>query len=212
MGAIGENSVDVDGRVIGIAKSFIINAPTFRFDGIIDTLNITDVKILESLPVQYVVTITFNSRHSGYGDRTGQILLQVITPHEAVVKVVDGNVVSAIIDDKWDELNQEQVASFKEIPLSPEQVRDLTIRYLREVEKKNIPDLLTTSWTGGNETPEGLLGSSTFIYRAHDTVVTIKFPIVLPENTVYKITVESRGELVWQGEFFQGQFTTTTIG
>ncbi len=102
-----EISKEANKRAIEMAKNFIVQAPTFKFDGILDTLNVTDSKILESFPVQYVITLTFNSRHAGYGNREGQILAQVITPHIAVVKVVNDNVVSAIMDNKWDELHQE---------------------------------------------------------------------------------------------------------
>jgi hypothetical protein len=100
---------DPDERAIEIAKQFVIEAPTFKFDGILDTITVLDVQILESYPVQYVVTITFDSKHAGYGDRTGQQLAQVITPHHAVIKVVTGEVVSAILDGQWNELDQKTV-------------------------------------------------------------------------------------------------------
>ncbi|MCW3975391.1 MAG: hypothetical protein O2U61_00515 [Candidatus Bathyarchaeota archaeon] len=100
-------SREANKRAIEMAKNFIVQAPTFKFDGILDTLNVTDSRILESFSVQYIITLTFNSRHAGYGNREGQILAQVITPHIAVVKVVNDNVVSAIMDNKWDELHQE---------------------------------------------------------------------------------------------------------
>ena len=48
----------------------------------------------------------FDSRQAGYGDRTGQMLAQVITPHEAYVTVENNVVVSAIMDAKWDMLAQ----------------------------------------------------------------------------------------------------------
>lgn len=102
-------SKETSKRAIEIAKNFTVQAPTFKYDGILDTLNVTDSKILESFPVQYVITLTFDSTHAGYGNREGQILAQVITPHIAVVKVENGNVISAIIDNKWDELNQESI-------------------------------------------------------------------------------------------------------
>jgi len=97
---------DADERAGDIAREFIVHAPTFAYDGIPETVNITEIKILESFPVQYVVTITFESGHPGYGDRTGQVLLRVVTSHTAVVKVVTDNVVSAILDGQWDELMQ----------------------------------------------------------------------------------------------------------
>jgi hypothetical protein len=68
---------------------------------------VTEVRILESFPAQYVITLAFDARHAGYGDRTGQALAQVITPHTAVITVVTGNVVSAVLDHQWDEVHQQ---------------------------------------------------------------------------------------------------------
>jgi hypothetical protein len=92
-----------------LAIDFVRNASTFAFDGIDDSLTVEGVMILESFPVQYVVTINFESLHGGYGDRTGEILTQAITPHTIIVTVVDGQITSAIIDDVWDEINQETI-------------------------------------------------------------------------------------------------------
>jgi hypothetical protein len=89
-----------------VAVDFLTPAPTFSFDGIAGTMNVTEVIALQSYPVQYMVHVSFDSAHSGYGNRTGQILLQVITHHEAVVGVVNGQVVSAVLDQRWDELGQ----------------------------------------------------------------------------------------------------------
>ena len=104
-------SEDADKRAIRIAQDFIIQAPTFKYDGVPDTLAVTDTMILESFPVQYVVTITFECLHAGYGDRAGETLAQVITPHIATVKVVNDNVISVILDGQWDELNQQPKVS-----------------------------------------------------------------------------------------------------
>ena len=93
-----------------VVVDFLTHALTFSFDGIAGTMNVTEVIALESYPVQYMVHVSFDSTHSGYGNRTGQILLQVITHHEAVVGVVNGQVVSAIIDQRWDELGQRYIS------------------------------------------------------------------------------------------------------
>jgi hypothetical protein len=90
-----------------LAIDFVKNAPTFAFDGMDDSLLVDDVMILESFPVQYVVIINFESSHGGYGDRTGEILTQAITPHTIRVTIVDGQITSAVIDDVWDEISQE---------------------------------------------------------------------------------------------------------
>jgi hypothetical protein len=57
----------------------------------------------------WTFVIRFESRHAGYGDRTGQMLAQVITTHEAVVTVERGAIESAIMDEKWDMINQKML-------------------------------------------------------------------------------------------------------
>ncbi len=89
-----------------IALAFIKDSPTFSFDGITSTLKVEDVYINKSNPPQYVVTVGFQCLHSGYGDRTGQMLLQVLTLHSAVVTVIDGKVNRAVIDGIWNEVAQ----------------------------------------------------------------------------------------------------------
>ena len=66
-----------------IAEEFVRNSPTFIFE--------------------------FESRHAGYGDRTGQMLAQVITPHKASIGVEQGEIRSAVLDKKWDMINQKML-------------------------------------------------------------------------------------------------------
>jgi hypothetical protein len=102
-------SGNTDQRAEEIARDFIVQAPTFKHDGISDTLEVTDTKALDTFPIQYIITITFDSANAGYGDRTGQAIEDVETPHTAVVTVINDNVVSAILDNQWDELNQKNM-------------------------------------------------------------------------------------------------------
>ena len=97
-----------------IARDFLVNAPTFKFDGIKNSLKLTATDTLRS-PYNWEFTYQFECSHSGYGDRSGQNLLQVITPHTAMIRVIQGKVVEAIIDNKWDELEQ----TLLETPPSP---------------------------------------------------------------------------------------------
>jgi hypothetical protein len=97
-----------------IARDFLINAPTFKFDSIKNSLKLTATDTLRS-PYSWEFTYQFECSHSGYGDRSGQNLLQVITPHTAMIRVIQGKVVEAIIDNKWDELEQ----TLLETPPSP---------------------------------------------------------------------------------------------
>lgn len=108
---IRESTIPGEGGdvVVKMAIGFIAQAPTFKYDGIQGTLKVIDSKVLLSFPEQYVISITFNSGHAGYGNREGQVLAQVITPHVAVVKIVNDNVISAILDNQWDELHQKPI-------------------------------------------------------------------------------------------------------
>ncbi|PBO84727.1 MAG: hypothetical protein COA77_07740 [Thaumarchaeota archaeon] len=106
-----------------IAKRFVFSAPTFSYDGMPESFKVGDIIIQESFPPQFVVPIDFDSLHGGYGDRTEQIVTQVITPHTIIVTVTNGMVTSAIIDRKWDELNQIQ------LPWTPTKVPDETVSH-----------------------------------------------------------------------------------
>ena len=93
-----------------IARSFVLNEATFKFDGMAETLELLAASTQGS-PDAWQFTFGFQSRHSGYGDRTGMILLQVITPHTAVIAVRGGKVVSAMMDERWDTMAQELIGN-----------------------------------------------------------------------------------------------------
>lgn len=90
-----------------LAEEFVRNSPTYSFDGM--NLEHEETLYADKCDQCYTFVFTFESRHAGYGDRTGQMLAQVITPHEAHVSVENGEVVSALLDEEWDMINQELV-------------------------------------------------------------------------------------------------------
>ncbi len=91
-----------------IALNWLINAPTYKFDGIVGSVKVVDswIAMTFAAPGFWGVEIEFDCLHAGYGDRTGQILAQVITRHRAIIHVTEGVVTLAQIDNQWDELNQ----------------------------------------------------------------------------------------------------------
>lgn len=91
-----------------IAKDFLQNSPTFKFDGMENTLKLVSTTALKK-PHSWQFEYEFQCRHAGYGDRTGKILAQVITPHKAQIVVQEGEVVHALLDGKWDMLRQRMV-------------------------------------------------------------------------------------------------------
>lgn len=103
-----------------IAGDFVRNSPTFKFDGIEDTLNFVKADILrtsnERTPFGWQFTFEFQCQQSGYGDRTGQILAKVITPHKAVINVEQGKVTEAVMDQKWDMINQKMLDGSNSTP------------------------------------------------------------------------------------------------
>ncbi len=102
--------VDIfDGLQVEMAKDYVTTTPTFAFDGMPETLQVIDVRIMESFPEQYVITIQFTSTHGGYGDRTDQIVTEALTPHTMEILIVEDEVISAVTDNTWDELNNQFV-------------------------------------------------------------------------------------------------------
>lgn len=84
-----------------IAEGFAKNTSTYIYDG-------SDLKLKSSdtlkCPFCFEYIFTYNSNHSGYGDRKGQVLAQVITPHTIVITIDQGKVVTAVVDGSYSEL------------------------------------------------------------------------------------------------------------
>jgi len=91
-----------------MAGIFVRSSPTFVFDGILGTLELAET-LQPDMENAWAFVFTFQSAHAGYGDRTGQVLAEVITAHEAHVTVQNGEVVSASMDGQWDMLAQKMV-------------------------------------------------------------------------------------------------------
>lgn len=91
-----------------IAQQYVVDDETFQFDGIDETLKLAGTETLRC-PYCWAFLLEFQSRHSGYGNRTGQTLLQVITPHTARVVVESGVVTSAVMDSKWDMMAEKAI-------------------------------------------------------------------------------------------------------
>jgi len=83
----------------------LIISSTFKFDSLSESVRAVRVYALRC-PWTWIVELNFTCRHPGYGDRTGLILLEVLTDHETSVVVQKGVVISAVIDDSWDEVDQ----------------------------------------------------------------------------------------------------------
>jgi hypothetical protein len=107
-----EDKVVVDEPIESLALGAIETSETFKFDGITESLKVVNVNIvsLSHTPSPgYCFTIEFQTRQPGHGDRTGEMLAQVITNHSAVVVIANGKVLSAICDETYDLLEDRPV-------------------------------------------------------------------------------------------------------
>ncbi|UCH42991.1 MAG: hypothetical protein JSW16_00145 [Dehalococcoidales bacterium] len=118
-----------------VAGEFVRDDPTFVYDGMEDTLALVDVTTARC-PYCWLFTYEFDSRHAGYGDRTGQVLAQVITPHQVQIGVQMLEVTTAVMDGQWDMLRQglidgDEVMTVAELLANP--VYDNTVQVEGEV-------------------------------------------------------------------------------
>jgi hypothetical protein len=91
-------------KIIKLAQNFITTSPTFSYDGDSESLEI-EITSLES-GSKFFVKGKFKTTHSGYGNRANLDLPEDITLHIIELVIVEEKIVSAIIDNQWDELNQ----------------------------------------------------------------------------------------------------------
>jgi len=140
-GKIGEKEFE-EQRDIAIqeARRFILESPTFAFDGLIDTLQVEYVSVMESFPVQYNIEARYTSAHAGFGNREGQMLAQVLTPHTVKLIVSESRVISAITDKDWDEMNSQfiqRLSDLDDLSMQIAPVHDYD-SFIDALEKKGI--------------------------------------------------------------------------
>jgi spore germination protein GerM len=93
-----------------VAEEWIINnSSTYIFDG-------SNLKLLSiengTEENEHIISFTFNSSAAGYGDRTGEVLAQVITPHEIRLVVENGKITEvkeAITDGVFNEITKKMI-------------------------------------------------------------------------------------------------------
>ena len=69
-----------------------------------------------------------------------------------------------------------------------EQVRNDIVNFLRTNHTETMGYLQNLEWTGGNITPEGLVGSVTYSYQSTGWNVTMTYPVV--PDPIYTITAQ----------------------
>jgi hypothetical protein len=104
------------------------------------------------------------------------------------------------------------------IPLSPqEQVRDDVMAFIKTNHNETAQYMVNLVWTGGRATPEGLVGSETYIYQTNIWNVTMQYPVV--PNATYTVSAncpipgthdgEFKNVIAWQGTWQNGTITET---
>lgn len=199
----GNSEIPDENDAVQIAINFIKYSSTYAYDGMDGTLTVVEHRILESYPVQNVIIMTFDSSHAGYGDRTGQILAQVITRHTVSVTVVEGNVVHTVIDGFWDELNQREVGTGYEeptdFPISPESAVSKAIRFLLRTHDGLDEVAVVSNYDVEDLTPEMHLGSSTLRFTGAGWNITVNWMVI--QFPVYNVEAEYDGAVsfLWEG-------------
>ena len=138
----------------------------------------------------------------------------VVAPDQVVYQVAaissDGLRWEGEVDGSGQLVDTSDVVEVVNVP-HPSAARDAAMTYIAQAYEvwssdAPIPEL---NWMEENLTSEGLVGSTTFRYTSEDWIVTVSFPLVAPDATIYQVVVvgESRG-LEWVGEVnAQGQVT-----
>ncbi len=101
---------------------------------------------------------------------------------------------------------------------SVEQVRDMTMTYIKAHHNETAQYMQSFSWTGGDITPEGLVGGQWYSYQSAGWNVTIQYPVALPPGsiTIYSVTANYTSQVThgavivsWQGTLQSGIITET---
>jgi hypothetical protein len=202
---------------IDIALNYLKNSPTFKFDGILDSINVTGAFRARTPTPTWVITMDFMCSHSGYGDRDGQMLLQVITPHTMAVTIVEGKVTEAAIDGQWDEMAQEPLEDDE--PYTEDQAVDIALDFVMNsptflfdgivdsVEMISVEPLrMLWTWevTVRFQCSHAGYGDRTGMILAQ-VITTHKIRVVVSEGEVIRATVDETWDELNQHELAQSE-------
>lgn len=124
-----------------IAKNWVKQeSPTYTYDG--HDLELKESRALDLVDCEdcYEFDFTFISNHGGFGNREGQMVTQVITPHIITVTVENGEVSQAVTDNKFDEMTAELRQSEEDIDSSQAQIVNLYYYNMTEEEEDGQVD------------------------------------------------------------------------
>ncbi|MGD8466648.1 MAG: serpin family protein [Anaerolineae bacterium] len=94
----------------------------------------------------------------------------------------------------------------------PARARDAALTYLAAAYATQAPGT-DLAWSQENVTREGLVGSSSLLYRAGNWQVAVTFPVVAPQATIYQVVVDDGATgFHWEGEVDADENVTETAG
>jgi parallel beta-helix repeat protein len=96
-----------------------------------------------------------------------------------------------------------------------EQTRDAVVAYIEANHPEAVQFIQSLSWTGGNTTPEGMVGAETYSYSSDGWNVAMQCPVV--PNPTCSITANyttlgprAKTTVAWQGTWQNGTVTETS--
>jgi len=141
-------------------------------------------------------------------DWTVTVVTPVVNPADIVYQVtVDGQVLgfhwAGKVDAVGNVMPTEEPGPVEPAPVNlPDaaMARDAVLAYITAHDGPSAP-AAGMAWNEENATPGGLVGGTTFRYTAEGWTVTVSYPIVAPEYTLYHVqVVEGASGFTWQGE------------
>jgi len=118
-GCAGGDGKSISEESQKVAENFLKNTSTFKFDGLPDTIKLVAVN------TQGMFTFAYQTGHPGHGDRSGLVLIQVVTNHRAEITVERGKVTSAVCDGIWDMIADKAVG--QAVQVQKGQTFDITL-------------------------------------------------------------------------------------
>jgi hypothetical protein len=138
------------------------------------------------------------------GDWVVKVSYAIVAPEWTVYQVAVSNASTGF---EW-EGRVDGSGRASEAPESALQARDQAMLYVSEQHGQSGLGA-GLAWQEERLTPENIVGGETYQYTAGDWVVTVAYPVVLPENTIYTISISNQSTgFQWEGEIdAQGTLT-----
>lgn len=105
------------------AHKFLDSSKTFTFDETKRNGGFSNLAHKNDSPSTYLMNGRFSTDTTGYGERINQEAYEIKTHHNMVLKIKGTDVVYAVIDNQWDEINQKFIAE------RSENFKDFEVRY-----------------------------------------------------------------------------------